>query len=162
MNAIAAVDENWGIGRNGKLLVRLPGDLKHFKEKTLGKTVVMGRETYDSIGNPLPGRETVVLSRDPGFKPACKAFCSLADALEYLGGKNSEDVFVAGGQAIYEEFFEYCDRFFITKIFAAFEADRHFPNLDENPDKYAIAWSSGIVGENSVKYQFIEYVRNKK
>ncbi|MCL1982580.1 MAG: dihydrofolate reductase [Clostridiales bacterium] len=158
MNAIAAVDENWGIGRNGKLLAHLPGDLLYFKEKTLGKTVVMGRETYNSIGKPLPGRETVVLSRSPGKRPGCQTFCSLGEAMEYLGGR---DVFVAGGEAIYKLFFPYCDRFFITKLYAAFDADRHFPNLDRDGGSFSVVWSSGIMEENSVRYQFTEYIRNK-
>ena len=73
MKAIVAVDRNWGIGRDGGLLVHLPGDLKYFKEKTLGKTVVMGRETLESLpgGKPLPGRDNIVLTLNSFYEAGC-------------------------------------------------------------------------------------------
>ena len=161
MNAIAVVDENWGIGRNGKLLVYLPSDLKYFKDKTLGKTVIMGRETFSGIGRPLKGRETIVLSRSQNYKPGCLVFRSLDELLECLKSKNSEDVFVAGGETVYRQLLPYCGRFFITKMQGRFEADRHFPNLDVGAE-FSIVWSSGWMEENSIKYQFTEYKRVMK
>jgi len=160
MNAIVVVDQNWGIGCDGKLLMHLPGDLKYFKEKTLGNTIIIGRETFDSMGGRLlPGRQTLILSRNKDFKPDCLVFHSLEEALGYIKDKQNEEIFVAGGEAIYRLFLPYCDTFFVTKIHKSFEADRYFPNLDENPDDFAVTWSSEIMEENSVKYQFIEYTR---
>ena len=160
MIAIAVVDENWGLGNDGKLLARLPGDLKHFKEKTLGKTVIMGRKTFESMsGKLLPGRETVILSRDAGFKPGCTVLRSLDEVLGYVKGLPGDGVFVAGGEEIYRLFFPYCGTFFITKLYAAFEADRHFPNLDESPEAFTVKKSGGVMEENGVKYQFFEYTK---
>jgi dihydrofolate reductase len=160
MNAIAVVDENWGIGYDGKLLVHLPGDLKYFKEKTLGNTIIIGRETFDSMGGKLlPNRETIILSRNPDLKLNCPVLRSLDETLKYIEDRRSEEVFVSGGETVYKLFLPYCDKFYITKIHKAFKADRHFPNLDERPDEFIINWSSNIMEENSVKYQFIEYIR---
>jgi len=162
MNAIAVVDENWGLGRNGKLLVHLLGDLKYFKEKTLGKTIIIGRGTYESMaGKLLPGRETAILSKNMDFKPDCLVLHSLEEALLYLKEKPDADMFVAGGESVYRLFFPYCDKFFITKLHAAFEADIYFRNLDDEPESFAALWSSDIFEENGVKYQFFEYARVK-
>jgi len=160
MNAIVIVDQNWGIGKSGQLLVHLPGDLKYFKEKTLGNTIIMGRETFDSMGGRLlPGRESVILSRNENFKPGCHVCKSLDETLEYVKDKPSENVFVAGGETVYRLFLPYCDKFFITKMYAEFEADRFFPNLDEQPENFKVVRESEITSENGVKYQFFEYAR---
>ena len=162
MNAIVAVDEDWGIGRNGKLLAHLPGDLKYFKEKTLGKTIIIGRETFSSMsGKLLAGRETVILTRDPGFKQSCPVVHSLEEAFEYTGKMRSGDIFVAGGENVYRQFLPYCDKIFTTKLYASFGADRFFPNLDERRDEFSVKQLSGILEENDVKYQFFEYLRKK-
>jgi len=160
MNAIVVVDQNWGIGCSGQLLVHLPGDLKYFKEKTLGNTIILGRETFDSMGGRLlPGRKTIILSRNTDFAPGCPVLHSLEEALEYVEDNPNETIFVAGGESIYRLFLPYCDAFFVTKILKAFDADRHFPNLDASPDEFVINWSSDVMVENSVNYQFFEYIR---
>ena len=160
MNAIAVVDENWGLGKDGKLLTHLSGDLRYFKEKTLGKTIILGRKTFESMGGRLlPGRETVILSRDSGFAQGCKVLRDLDEALTFVSGKNGEDVFVAGGEAVYRLFLPYCDTFYITKLYASFEADRFFPNLDEAPDVFKTEWSGAVLEEKGVRYQFFMYKR---
>ena len=162
MNAIAVVDKNWGLGIDGKLLIHLPEELKYFREKTLGKTIIIGRKTFESMNKTLlPGRETVILSRDIGFKADCQVFHSLDGTLEYLKGKPGQDLFVAGGETVYEQFFPYCDSFFITKLYAEFEADRYFPNIDKSPEKFGLKELSGVIKENGVEYQFFEYKRLK-
>jgi dihydrofolate reductase len=160
MNAIVIVDKNWGIGKSGQLLVHLPGDLKYFKEKTLGNTIIMGRETFDSMGGRLlPGRESVILSRNEKFNPGCQVCKSLEETLEYIKDKPSEKVFIAGGETVYKLFLPYCDKFFVTKIYEGFEADRHFPNLDEQPENFKVISESEVALENGIKYQFFEYAR---
>ena len=160
MNAIVIVDKNWGIGCEGKLLAHLPSDLKYFKQKTLGNTLIMGRETFDSMGGRLlPDRETIILSRNEDFNPECKTCSSLEELLEAVKDKRSEELFVVGGESIYKLFLPYCDKFFVTKINETFEADRYFPNLDTSPEKFAVVWESEVIEENSLKYQFFEYVR---
>jgi len=159
MNAIAVVDENWGLGKDGKLLVHLSGDLKYFKEKTIGKTIIIGRKTYESLGKRLlPDRETVIVSKNMKYDPGCMVCRSLEETLRYVKGRRPGDVFVAGGEAVYTLFLPYCDTFFITKIQASYEADRFFPNLDKL-DRFYIDKSSGVVEENGVKYRFFKYVR---
>lgn len=162
MNAIAAVDEKWGIGKAGSLLIHLPGDLKYFKEKTLGGTIIIGRGTFESMsGRLLPGRETVILSKNKNFKPGCTVFHSVEAVLDYIKSKPEDEVFVAGGEEIYRLFFPYYDKLFITKLNATFDADRHFPETDEIKKSFFVSGRSEIMEENGVRYQWIDYHRKK-
>lgn len=158
MNIIVVVDEKWNIGKDGTLLVHLPGDLKYFREKTLGKTVVVGRKTLESFpgGRPLPGRENIVLTRNMACDyHGCHIYHSKQELLEALEGK---DVFIAGGAEVYRQFLEDCDTFFVTKIYETFEADRSFPNLDEM-NGIQVTWQSDMQEEKGIRYQFFEYKR---
>lgn len=135
MNLIAAVDKNWGIGRGGNLLVSIPQDKKLFREETLGKTIIMGRKTFEDLPGkqPLYGRTNIVLSRDPKFLPeGVSVLRSREECLEYLKESRvrEEDVFIIGGESIYRAFLPYCDTAHITYIDYAYEADRFMPNLD--------------------------------
>jgi len=158
MKAIVVVDQNWGIGRDGKLLIHLPGDLKYFKEKTLGKVLVIGRETLQSLpgGKPLPGRQTIVLSRDAQFEASCKKCTSMGDLFKELEGCDMNEVFIAGGASVYKQFLPYCDTYYVTKIFSELDADCFFPNLDKLKG-LKVVWESDLMEESGVKYQFIEY-----
>ena len=98
--AVVAVDRNWAIGKGNALLCHLPGDLKYFKELTIGKKILVGRKTLDSFpgGRPLPGRENIVVTRDPSFeREGCTVCRSLEEALHLAG-----DVIVCGGESIYK------------------------------------------------------------
>lgn len=139
-------------------MVHLPGDLKYFKERTYGKTVVVGRKTLESFpgAKPLPGRKNVVLSRNEDYNPKdCTVYHSKEELMEALAG---EEVFVSGGEQIYLQFMEDCRRFYVTKIYASFPADRSFPNLDEMED-LAVTWKSDVQEEKGIRYQFFEYTR---
>ena len=162
MNLIAAVDKNWAIGRRGQLLVSIPGDQQLFRQETVGKVIVMGRKTLESLpgGQPLAGRTNVVLTRDPGFqKKGCEIFHSLGDALEYLKQFASEDVYVIGGAEIYEQFLPYCDTAHITWIDYEYEADCWFPDLDRAP-----GWTVTAVSDEQTYfdlcYEFRRYEKN--
>ena len=160
MKAIVVVDENWGIGREGGLLVHLSGDLKYFKQKTMGKSMVLGRKTLESFpgGKPLPGRPNLVLTRNPEYQPeGVQIFNSKEELMEYLG-PDTENVFVCGGENIYRQFLEDCDQFYVTKIYDSYPADRSFPNLDEREDM-EITWESEVQEEKGIRYQFFEYTR---
>lgn len=116
MKLIAAADEKWGIGKDGGLLCHLPGDLKYFKEKTLGKTLIMGRKTLESLpgGKPLPGRGTVVLTRDSKFsKESCSTAASVEELLSMYGGRSGaaadDQLMAAGGGEVYRQLLKYCD-----------------------------------------------------
>jgi dihydrofolate reductase len=144
---IAAVGKNREIGKNGGLIWRLPGDLKYFKEKTMGKTVLMGRKTYESIpgGKGLTGRKNVVLSRKNGD----------AEAIIRELACSNEEIFVIGGGSIYEKMLPFCQRLYLTEIDASdVEADTFFPEFDKT--KY----NRMVVGEgedDGIKYTFCQY-----
>lgn len=160
MNLIVVVDENWNIGRDGGLLVHLSGDLKYFKKRTYGKTLVMGRKTLESFpgAKPLPGRKNLVLTRNRDYAPeGCAVYHSKEEVMEQLGADTSE-IFVSGGETVYRQFMEDCDTFYVTKIYKSFPADRSFPNLDERDD-LAITWKSEMQEEKGISYQFFEYTR---
>lgn len=163
MKAILSADKNWGIGKDGELLVRLPGDMKYFREKTLGKVIVMGRSTLESLpgGKPLAGRTNIVLSRNPDFEAGCKTCSSEETLLQNLNELQGEDVFVIGGAQIYEALLPYCTSVYLTKIDAVFPADRHFLNLDEE-DEWELAWEGEPVEEKGITYRFTEYKRIRK
>ncbi|MCD7716579.1 MAG: dihydrofolate reductase [Lachnospiraceae bacterium] len=159
MNLIAAVDENWGIGYRGKLLVSIPKDMKLFQEMTMGKVVVMGRRTLESLpgGLPLAGRVNVVLTSNRNFK-ARNAFVvhSVPDALETLKNYSDEDVFVIGGESIYRQFLPYCSVAHITKISQKFETDVYLPDLDEAGD-WKITADSEEQTYFDLEYRFLKY-----
>ena len=158
MDLIASTDKNWAIGRGGKLLCHLPGDLRYFKEKTTGNTVVMGRKTLESLpgGKPLPNRKNIILSRDRSFSAEGCFVCHSVEALLNLCG--NDDVMVMGGAAIYQQLLPYCDSCYITKIDCAFDADAYMIDLDERDD-FRLAWQSGWMEEKGISYQFTRYDR---
>jgi len=135
MNIIVAVDKKWGIGNKGKLLVSIPRDKKLFREETTGKVIIMGHNTLLSLpgAQPLAGRENIVLSRDKSLSIKGATVLNGVDAcMDYLKKNNikDSDVFVIGGESVYNDFLPYCDVAHITYIDYEYEADRHFLNLD--------------------------------
>lgn len=163
MNMIVAADRNWGIGKDGGLLTHLPGDLKYFKERTLGKVVVMGRKTLESLpgGKPLPGRTNIVLTANPFFeKEGCTVVHTMDELREECAKYDPENVMIIGGGTVYNMLMEECDSLFITKIFGEFDADAFIRNADLLPD-YKIVWHSDVQEENGIQYQFLEYKREE-
>ncbi len=160
MKAIVVVDKNWGIGRGKKLLVHLAGDLKYFKEHTLGKTIVMGRETLESLpgGKPLLNRNNIVLTKNRGYVIDCSLCHSKEELLKMIKEENTDDVFIIGGEKVYKEFLPYCDTCYVTKIDKNFDADKFFPNLDED-GSFSVVNESEMVEENGTRYKFVEYRR---
>ena len=153
-----AADKNWAIGKDNDLLCHLPGDLKYFKERTTGKTVVMGRKTLESLpgGKPLPKRTNIVLTRDESFeKEGCVIIHSIEELLEKYG---QEDLMVMGGAEIYTKLLPYCDTCYITEIDKEFEADKHIPNVSADPS-FEKVWESDEQIENGIAYRFVEYKR---
>ena len=135
MNIIVEVDKKWGIGNKGKLLVSIPRDKKLFREETTGKVIIMGHNTLLSLpgSQPLAGRKNIVLSRDKSLSIKGATVLNSVDAcIDYLRKNNikDSDVFVIGGESVYNDFLPYCDIAHITYIDYEYEADRHFLNLD--------------------------------
>ncbi|MCI5935802.1 MAG: dihydrofolate reductase [Lachnospiraceae bacterium] len=137
MNLIAAVDNNWAIGKNNQLLVSIPADMKFFRTTTTGKVVVMGRKTLESFPNglPLKNRTNIVLTHDKSYKVKDAIIVySMEELREELKKYGSDDIYVIGGESIYRQLVDECDVAHITKIDFAYDADAYFPNLDEKPD----------------------------
>ena len=137
MNLIANVDINWAIGKNNQLLVKIPADMKFFRETTTGKVVVMGRKTLESFPNglPLKNRTNIVLTHDRNYRVADAIVVYSMDELhEELKKYPSEDIYIIGGESIYRQLVDECDVAHITMVDYAYDADAHFPNLDEKPE----------------------------
>ena len=173
MKAIAVVDRNLAIGRDGQLLFYLPSDLAHFKAETLGGVVIMGRKTLESMpgGKPLSGRHTLVLSRsmEPGLwirekKGKKWLFGVFADAqtlLDFLDLKENDarTIAVCGGEQIYRQMLPYCDSLVLTEVDAEAEgADAHFPEFRDDAS-WRVKDEGEPVTENGLTYRIRRYVR---
>ena len=136
MNIIVAADQNWGIGKDNKLLVSIPADMKMFREETSGKVVVMGRKTLESFpgGLPLKNRRNIVLTSNRNYQVKDAVIVHSEEELkEELKKYDTDEIFVIGGESIYRMLEPLCDEAFITKIDHSYQADAHFPNLDADP-----------------------------
>ena len=161
MNLIVAVDKNWAIGKENKLLVSIPQDMKFFRETTIGKVVVMGRKTLESFpgGQPLKQRTNIVLTTDKSYsvKDAIVVH-TMDELLEELKKYNDEDIYVIGGESIYRQMLPHCNLAHVTKINHAYEADTYFPNLDEK-DEWVVTGVSDEQTYFNLEYEFVRYER---
>lgn len=163
MNYIVAVDKNWGIGKNNDLLFSLSGDMKYFKETTMGSTVIMGDRTLISLpkSQPLKGRDNVVMTLDETFNPEGVTIChSVEDLGKYLNEKKPEKAFVMGGATIYNLLYDYCEYAYITKVDAVGDADVFIKNLD-TIDHWEMIEESEVMEEKGLKYTFCIYKNNQ-
>lgn len=128
INLIAAVDEAGGLGLNNQLLCHLPADLHYFKKTTMGKPIIMGRNTFESIGRPLPGRKNIVLSRTPSLLEGVTMAPSFSLALELC--KEDLEIFVIGGAELFKQAIDLADRIYLTLIHHQFIADVFFPIIN--------------------------------
>lgn len=159
MNLIVAVDEKWGIGKDGNLLANIPGDLAYFKSKTIGKIVVMGRKTLESMpgGRGLAKRTNYVLSRNEKFEAErCEIIHTDAELEKVLKQHDPDDVFIIGGDSIYKKFYKKCAKCYVTKMYADLAADRFMVDLDEDRS-FKVISESEMHEENGIKYQFFVY-----
>lgn len=163
MNLIANVDNNWAIGKNNQLLVRIPADMKFFRETTTGKVVVMGRKTLESFpnGQPLKNRTNIVLTHDRSYqvKDAIVVY-SIDELKEELKKYASEDIYMIGGESIYRQFVDECEVAHITKVDYAYDADAYFPNLDEKPE-WQITQDSEEQTYFDLIYHFYKYEKTR-
>ena len=148
ISAIVAVDNNWGIGYKGDLLISIPQDLKRFKSLTTGNIVIMGSKTWDSLPKkPLPNRTNMVID----FDKKNEYYFSMEEVKNKLLQEKDSEFFIIGGGSIYEQLLSYCDRVYVTKIYKSFDnVDTYFPNLN-NSD-----WICTPVGD-IMSYQDVEY-----
>lgn len=161
MILIACVDSKWGIGYKNELLVRIPSDQKFFRTTTTGNVCIMGRKTLESFPGqkPLKDRVNIVLTKsDMTSKGEEIIVNSIDECLEEIKKYPDKDIYVIGGQSIYEQFLPYCDKAYITKVDREFCADAFFPNLDTNDE-----WKISVEGEEQTYFDntftFITYER---
>lgn len=153
VSIIVAVGKNREIGLNNALLWSIPEDLKHFKEKTTGKAIIMGERTFYSIGRALPNRLNIVLSQNPDLVIDGVTVCgSIPEAIEE-GSKFSDEVFIIGGGSIYAQTIGLADKLYLTLVDKEFEADTFFPDYSKF-DK--IVSESEPFESNGLKFRFYE------
>jgi dihydrofolate reductase len=155
---IAIVARDGGIGRDNRLLVRLPEDLAHFKRTTLGHPVLMGRRTWESLGRALPGRRNVVVTRDPGYVASgAETAPSLDAALARLA--DAPQVFVIGGAPLYAAALPRADALLLTEVDAEFDADTHFP--DWNRAEFRQTAREPHRSADGLRYDIVQYERTR-
>ncbi|MCB2299086.1 dihydrofolate reductase [Clostridium tagluense] len=162
MNLIAAVDLNWGIGYNTKLLVKIPEDMKYFKEKTIGKVIVMGRNTLESLPDkkPLEQRVNIVLTKNRSYNCESVILCySLEELFKELKKYNEEDIFIIGGQSIYAQLMPHCDKAYITRIYKEYVHNKVLANLDNNNQWQKISTSEKQQFKEDIYYTFNTYIK---
>jgi len=159
MKAIVAVDLQWGIGKDNKLLFHIPADLKRFKAITDGNIVIMGRNTYESLPHKtgLSNRTNIVLSHRPIDSPTIRS-CEF-EGLAIEPDHHTDNMFVIGGASIYELLLKYCDTAYVTKVFKNVEHDKKMVNLDDHPDWRLISESGVLtdIDKNSGEEVFFMY-----
>ncbi|MEN9337764.1 MAG: hypothetical protein RIQ41_78 [Candidatus Parcubacteria bacterium] len=150
LTIIAAIADNNVIGKENALMWKIPRDLRHFKEVTMGHPIIMGRKTFASIGRLLPGRQTIILTRDPNFSyEGADVYTSPQDILDRYAA-SEEEVFVIGGAQIYEAFLPYAHKLIITHVHAQFDGDTFFPSF--NKDEWDITHNETISEGDDTPY----------
>lgn len=163
--AVAAVDEQLGLGREGRLLASVKPDLKHFKELTYGQRVICGRRTLSTFpgGRPLPGRENVLLTHDPDFPPAAglTVISGLSRLEDYLRQTaDGRRIFVIGGAEVYRQLLPWCSRAYLTCLRRTYAADCFFPDLESHPD-WELTEESPVYNWEGLDYTFRTYARRQ-
>lgn len=155
LSMIVAVDETRAIGRNNQLLWHIPEDLKRFKELTTGHTVVMGENTYYSIGKPLPNRKNIIVTLNQSLElPGCVVTHSIEEALQQAREVEEKEIFIIGGASIYKQFLPLIERLYLTLVQGKHEADTFFPEYDDF--KKVISEEQGNNGEYQYTYYILE------
>ena len=162
MNLIVAVDKNWAIGKNNRMMWSIPADMKFFRETTSGNIVIMGRKTLESFpqGQPLKNRVNIVISGNPDYKVKGALVVHSVEEAVKEAGRYEGQIYVIGGESIYRAMLPLCDTAYITKIDHAFDADTYFPDLDADE-----GWRMTKISEEQtcfdLEYYFQKYERKK-
>jgi dihydrofolate reductase len=161
ISIIVAVSENWGIGKDNELLWHIPEDLQRFKKLTFGKTLIMGKKTWESLPRkPLPGRKNIVLTDDPmeSIDLSVTAY-SVEDALGKC--ENTDEIFIIGGGSVYRQFMPITDRLYITHVHKTAPADVYFPEIDPLIWEVIEKEDSKATERDGISYTYIIYDRRK-
>jgi dihydrofolate reductase len=157
VSSIVAIAENNAIGKNNQLLWHLPADLKHFKQVTSGRSIIMGRKTYDSVGKPLPNRRNIVVTRQDIKIEGCEVVKSVDEGLALCA--REDEVFIGGGAEIYKLAMDKTDRIYLTIVHQVFDADTFFPEIDYNMWKETAREDHQSDEKNKLPYSFITLER---
>lgn len=160
MKAIVAVDSNYGIGKNNKLLFKIPADMKHFKCLTSGNIIVMGSKTFESIGKALPNRVNMVLTKTPRKYDGIVGIeaYNKDDLNRILRLERDSDIFIIGGESVYKLYIDQIDEIYLTKLEKSYDADAHFINLEQdNRFKMVEEIENGIFEDS--KYTITRWIR---
>ncbi len=150
------------IGKDNDLIWHLPADLKFFKQTTKGHTLIMGRKTFESLGNPLPHRDSWIITRNEDYQSeGITVFHSLESALEAGEKKGLETVFLLGGGEIYRQSMDVADKMIITEVHHEFEGDTYFPEIDHDRWKEVSREEFAADEKNKYDYAFVHYERKK-
>jgi len=153
---IAAIAENNALGKDNDLIWHLPADLIRFRKTTTGHHIIMGRNTYESIGKPLPNRTTVIITRNKNYTAeGCIIVNSISEALEVA--KSDETPFIIGGAQIYKDAIELADQLDITEVHHTFDADVYFPEIDKNIWEETKRENFNPDDKNKYSYSFVSY-----
>ncbi|UTW57885.1 type 3 dihydrofolate reductase [Kordiimonas sp. SCSIO 12603] len=157
ISIIVAMGENRVIGVDNDLPWHLPEDLKYFKKTTLGKPIIMGRKTFESIGRPLPGRQNIVITRNTDWATeGVDVVSTIEDAIKTAG--DVEEVMITGGAQIYAASMDLCDRLYVTEVGLAPEGHAYFPEIDEDRWK-AVSREDHGAQDGKPSYAFVVYER---
>ena len=157
---ISAVAENRVIGNKNALPWHMPADFKHFKETTFGKAIVMGLNTFKSIGDkPLPGRKNIILNNDPNYLPPERCFVahSIDELMEMV--KNEQEVMICGGASVYKQFLPLAQKLYLTYIHQSFEGDTYFPEVNLTEWKETERVDCKADEKNKYDYSFVTLER---
>lgn len=160
LSMIAAVANDNVIGKDNKLIWKLPEDLKRFRAITTGKTIIMGRKTFESLGRVLPNRKHIIITRNQNYKvenEQVEVIYNVEDLKPYI--ESEEENIVIGGAEIYKMLIEKAEKLYITRIYESFEGDTYFPPIDEKIWKIEKAEKGLRNEENPYDYEYIDYVR---
>lgn len=164
LSLIVAMASNRCIGINNQLPWHLPDDLRYFRAVTMGKPVVMGRKTHESIGRPLPGRPNIVITHQDSYKPegvevASSLECAVEMAARLALQTDAEEAMVMGGAEIYRQMLPLADRLYLTEVHADVEGDAFFPELDPRQWEEIQRVDHSPSGDNPYAYSFVIYDR---
>ena len=158
ISLIAAIGKNRELGKDNKLIWHIPADLKYFHDKTKNHTVIMGRNTYESIGRPLPNRTNIVLSRNLDLEISdCIIADSLKKALKIASEREKEEIYIIGGAKVYADSLAVADKLYLTIVDASSEADVYFPEYTN----FKLIHESEEFSFKNLKYRFTELIRKQ-
>lgn len=162
ISIIVAVSTNGVIGKDNQLIWRLPDDLKRFKSLTIGHPIIMGRKTFESIGKPLPGRTSIVVTRNPDFQPDGVVITnSLESALDHAARLNTDEVFIIGGGELYNQVQNFANKLYITEVDTVIDGDTYFEIAE--PEKWLETERTAHTADDrhAFAFNFVDYIRKQ-